>query len=50
MTPPLRVLIVEDSEPDAQLMLHLLAEAGHAVESSCVDTEDAFRETLADGT
>ncbi len=46
MKTPLRVLIVEDSEFDAQMMVSLLRKAGYDVVSRRVETADAMREAL----
>jgi len=48
MTAPLRVLIVEDSEDDTQLLLVRLRRAGYAPEYIRVDSADALREALKD--
>jgi signal transduction histidine kinase len=45
----LRVLVVDDSEDDALLLLRELRRAGHALESQRVDTEEGMREALAGG-
>jgi len=42
----LRVLIVEDNENDAELVLHELRQSGYAPEWTRVCTEDAFRVAL----
>jgi PAS domain S-box-containing protein len=47
MSTPLAVLIVEDSESDAQLIVRLLDKAGYAVVSQRVDTADLMRAALA---
>jgi len=44
---PLRVLIVEDSEDDAALLVHELRRGGHEPTSVRVDTADAMRDALA---
>ncbi len=44
----LRVLIVEDSEDDALLLLQALQEGGFAPSYRRVETEAAFRAALAD--
>ncbi len=46
MSPSLRVLFVEDSETDAQLILHQLAHAGYSVEHCRVETEEELRSAL----
>ena len=46
MKTPLRVLIVEDSEFDAQMMVSLLRKGGYDVVSRRVETADAMREAL----
>ncbi len=46
MPQPLRVLILEDSELDAQLMLHKLREAGYEPEWQRVISENEFRAAL----
>jgi DNA-binding NtrC family response regulator len=43
---PLRVLLVEDSETDAELLLHELAHGGYAVAATRVDTADAMQAAL----
>ena len=43
---PLRVLLVEDSEPDAELLLAALAEAGYHVTAQRVQTAEEMREAL----
>lgn len=43
---PLRILLVEDSENDADLILLALAEAGLEVEGQRVDTEQAMGAAL----
>ncbi|HEV3028033.1 MAG TPA: hybrid sensor histidine kinase/response regulator [Planctomycetota bacterium] len=45
----LRVLIVEDSEDDAQLMLHELRRGGYAPKHRRVETEDGMREAVSSG-
>ena len=42
----LRVLIVEDSVLDAELIVHALTAAGYEIVSERVDTEDAMRAAL----
>jgi len=46
MRSPLRVLVVEDSEDDAILVLRELKRAGHEVESARVDTPESMQEAL----
>jgi len=46
---PLRVLMVEDSPADADLILHHLARAGYLVEHSRVDRPEDFTFALRDG-
>lgn len=46
----LRVLIVEDSENDAELLLEELRRGGFEVEHALVDTPEAMRAALADHT
>jgi signal transduction histidine kinase len=43
----LRVLIVEDSEDDAQLILHELRRSGYAPKHRRVETEEAMREAIS---
>jgi signal transduction histidine kinase len=43
---PLRVLLVEDSDDDAQLVLHALGKGGYAPRWERVDTEAAMRAAL----
>jgi signal transduction histidine kinase len=43
---PIRALLVEDSERDAELLLHELAEGGYDVASLRVETADAMRVAL----
>ena len=47
MSKPLAVLIVEDSESDAQIIVRLLNKAGYAVVSEQVDTAELLRAALA---
>ena len=47
MSQHLRILIEEDSEDDAQLLLRELRRGGLEVDSRRVDTADALREALA---
>ena len=46
---PLRVLIVEDSEDDALLMVHELQRGGYEPASERVDTPEAMGRALAEG-
>jgi PAS domain S-box-containing protein len=46
MTNPLQVLIVEDTESDAGLILHHLLKAGYAVSSERVETAQAMQAAL----
>lgn len=46
MNQPLRVLMVEDSEDDAALLLHALRRGGYEVESAVVDTPATMRAAL----
>jgi signal transduction histidine kinase len=46
MTQPLRVLMVEDSEDDATLVLFELAREGYVIDHLCVDTVDSLRQAL----
>jgi len=46
MTIPLRVLIVEDSEDDASLLLRLLGRGGYDPASERVETPEAMRQAL----
>jgi PAS domain S-box-containing protein len=47
MMTPLRVLFVEDSDEDVQLLLRELTKGGYDVTASRVDTADAFRDALS---
>jgi signal transduction histidine kinase len=47
MKPDLRVLLIEDSEIDAQLIIRQLKSTKYSLESQRVDTEGAFREALS---
>jgi PAS domain S-box-containing protein len=47
MNSPLRVLIVEDSEADVDLLLRALRRGGYEVTSAVVDTPEAMRAALA---
>jgi PAS domain S-box-containing protein len=42
----MRLLLLEDSEDDAQLILHILMRAGHSFESEIVSTRESFIESL----
>ena len=46
---PLKVLIVEDNERDAELILRHLRQAGYAPDWARVDSAEAFREHLGSG-
>lgn len=46
MTPVLRVLLVEDSVEDAELLLRELRKGGYSVKSARVETADEMREAL----
>jgi signal transduction histidine kinase len=43
---PLRVLLVEDRPSDVDLVVHLLQQAGFALEWDCVDTESGYLDAL----
>src|SRR5260370_15865363 len=47
MSRPLRLLLVEDSEDDAMLVLRELAKSGDQVTHRSVETQEAMREALA---
>jgi two-component sensor histidine kinase len=47
MTTTLRLLIIEDSDDDAHLLLHELERAGYAVTCEQVDTAQGLRDALA---
>ena len=47
MNQPLRVLIVEDSDDDVDLLLHALRRGGYEVTSAVVETPAAMRAALA---
>ncbi len=47
MATPLRVLLIEDSDFDATLLLRMLAKAGYEVESERVETAEQLRSALA---
>ena len=46
MNTPLRILIVEDSEEDALLLLRELARGGYNVSHVCVDTVETLHGAL----
>jgi two-component system sensor histidine kinase UhpB len=50
MKRPLKVLIVEDSEPDARLLVRELKLGGYQVEHQRIDTAEALKAALANGT
>ena len=47
---PLRVLLVEDMQSDADLLVRHLTQAGFAVDHRRVDTGETMRNALAEGT
>lgn len=47
MSQPLRVLLIEDSESDAGLIVRHLENAGYDVHANCVQTAEALRAALA---
>ena len=49
MKPSLHVLLVEDSDDDAQLLILELTRGGHKVTAKRVETADALRDALAEG-
>src|SRR5271157_3964250 len=49
MNKPLRVLQVEDSEPDAELIVHVLGRAGYDVDSERVENAAEMRRALVEG-
>src|SRR5512143_253326 len=49
MGKPLRLLLVEDSETDAMLLLHHLKKGGYEVVSERVETKEAMRSALEKG-
>ncbi|HEY8932357.1 MAG TPA: response regulator [Rariglobus sp.] len=49
MNPTLHVLLVEDSDDDAQLLILELTRGGHKVVAKRVETADALRAALAEG-
>lgn len=46
-SPPVRILIVEDYLPDAELAAHEIRREGLAIETRVVETPEAFQEALA---
>ena len=46
--PPVRILLVEDSVDDAELVSHALTRAGLEFSMECVDTERAYERALLD--
>src|SRR5579885_609511 len=46
MTLPLRVLFVEDSERDVELLVLHLERAGYVLDYACVDTREAMQAAL----
>ena len=50
MKPSLHVLLVEDSDDDAQLLVLELTRGGHKVSAKRVETAEALRAALAEGT
>jgi two-component system NtrC family sensor kinase len=46
MQRPVRILLVEDRDDDAQLLIHALRSAGHEVSAERVDTEEAMARAL----
>ncbi|WP_075061935.1 GAF domain-containing protein [Ornatilinea apprima] len=46
---PLRVLIIEDSEIDAELIIRQLKRAGYTVQSKIIEDEEQYRAALRDG-
>ncbi|MBU6400876.1 MAG: response regulator, partial [Verrucomicrobia bacterium] len=48
MKKPLRVLIVEDSEFDARMLVNVLRQGGYEPEFRRVETADAMRQALAE--
>ena len=50
MGKPLRVLIIEDSEVDSQLLLRELQRVGYDVEFERVDTDSGMRVVLSEKT
>ena len=49
MKKPLHILIVEDAEEDADLVVRELQRGGYAPDHRRVETEEEFRAGLADG-
>ncbi|MDP2888526.1 MAG: response regulator, partial [Bacteroidota bacterium] len=43
---PIRILIIEDSETDRELLLHELKRGGYTVEYLCVETAEAMNAAL----
>lgn len=43
---PIRILIIEDSDTDRELLLHELKRGGYLVEYVCVDTSEAMNAAL----
>ena len=50
MKTPLHVLVVEDSEFDAQIMINLLRRGGYEVTSQRVENADSMKTALQNGT
>src|SRR6266511_3334239 len=50
MTVPLRLLVVEDYEDDAQLVLHEIKRGGYEIVYQRVETREALRDALANRT
>ncbi len=48
MGAPLKVLMVEDSEDDSELLVHELRRGGFDISWTRVETEDALRAALED--
>ena len=46
---PLRVLLIEEEQGDADLLVRQLTHAGFAVDGHCVATAPAMRQALGDG-
>ena len=49
MNKPLRVLLIEDSEVDADLLVHELTRAGYDITHERVDSADAMKAALERG-
>ena len=49
MSKPLRALVVEDSEDDTELLLHVLRRGGYAPEHVRVDTPETMKKELSGG-